>query len=121
MACPKCGNQTIITTTVYGDRETCCDLVGWGGKPMQDKRTRERRQEFHKIFDPLWKDKLMSRGRAYNYLANRMKLRKDQVHGALMTYEQLGHAIAEAKVILFLNQKGLWKERNHEQKESNIT
>lgn len=62
-----------------------------------DKHTRARRQEFHAIFDPIWKSGQMKRNTAYRKLAELMGLPEEKVHGAQMTYVRLGKAIEAAK------------------------
>lgn len=93
MKCPKCGSRPKTTQTRFGKRTSCCDLVGWDGKPMMDQRTRDRRQEFHAVFDPLWKSGRFTRNTAYNLLADKMGIPESEVHGAKMTYDRLGEAI----------------------------
>lgn len=94
--CPSCGNAPIISQTKYGPRSACCDLVGWGDKPMVDAETRRLRQRFHAIFDRLWTTK-PGRRAAYRALAERLGVTVPEVHGSVMDASTLPGAISTAK------------------------
>jgi len=105
--CPYCGNESEITngSKIY---PFCDDLIGlrfwvcWpcdayvgchkannklgftGIEPLgtlANAELRKLRSEVHKIFDPLWKNRVFrSRKRAYNWLANVLKIPTDECH-----------------------------------------
>ena len=88
MMCPKCGGRPFRAQTRYGLRISCCGMWAWGEHPMADAETHEARKKAHAAFDPIWRDKLMSRGRAYKLLAEEMGMTRDQCHMKLMTADQ---------------------------------
>ena len=86
--CPKCGLKPVKTMTRFGQRLDCCGLWAWGDHPLADRETHEARKAAHAAFDPIWRNGLMSRGKAYKMLAQEMGLTREQCHMKLMTAEQ---------------------------------
>jgi len=87
MICPKCGKEAKSVQTRYGIRNACCDLVSWGNGELVDKETRIARMAAHLAFDPLWKQGLLSRSKAYRILASKMKMDINKCHMKLMDKE----------------------------------
>lgn len=95
--CPYCGGNAVSTTGkhVYPHRNDlteklfyiCMPCLAFVGchpgtkKPLgtlANSELRKMRLEAHKTFDPIWKEKLMSRTEAYLWLGD--KLNKKEVH-----------------------------------------
>jgi ssDNA-binding Zn-finger/Zn-ribbon topoisomerase 1 len=53
-----------------------------------DKATRRARIRAHKVFDLLWKDKRMTRPKAYAWMRKAMKLKEDEAHIGMFTVQQ---------------------------------
>lgn len=47
---------------------------------LADKPTKEARKRAHAQFDPIWKEKLMKRGEAYKWLADKLDILRFQCH-----------------------------------------
>lgn len=105
--CPKCGNFAVETITKYGIRNTCepCGLWSWDNKPLVDKATHEARKKAHTVFDSLWKNKHISRSKAYKLLSEKMKLTPIECHISLFNVEQCSLAMKASRNI-FLELKG---------------
>jgi hypothetical protein len=82
--CPRCGNPAKASKGKFGDKAECCGLWSWGGKPLVDRETHFSRIQAHAAFDPIWKDKIMSRSAAYSRLADMMQMSKKDCHISLM-------------------------------------
>lgn len=76
LICPICNNYANRQQTKYGQRNACvpCGLWSWGDKPLADAATHKARQEAHEAFDPIWKERFMSRGEAYAWLQGALQL-----------------------------------------------
>lgn len=86
--CPECGNSPVRTMTQYGPRLDCCGLWAWGNHPLVDGATHYARRIAHAAFDPIWKSGTLSRGVAYQKLAEAMGLTSQECHMKKMTAEQ---------------------------------
>ena len=78
----------------------CHNKIGTGKKPLgiiPSQELRIRRQEIHKILDPIWKTNKATRKRVYQYLSN--KIGKEYHTGDIRTVTQAD------RVIRFLNEK----------------
>ena len=60
---------------------------------MADKETRQLRVELHTIFDRLWKSDLLSRDKAYCWLARNLEIETEDCHIAWFSKSQLIEAI----------------------------
>lgn len=65
---------------------------------MADRATKKLRKEAHDVFDVLWSSGLMTRDRAYVWLANELNIESEQAHIALLNKDQLKQVIAASKV-----------------------
>jgi hypothetical protein len=65
---------------------------------MADRATKKLRNDAHKVFDVLWSSGLMTRDRAYVWLANELNIEAEQAHIALLNKEQLKQVIEASKV-----------------------
>jgi hypothetical protein len=98
--CPECGEKARRSETQYGYRHECCGLHSWGSKPLVSKQVHELRQKFHEAFDPIWKRRLMSRGKAYAALSSATGLPEPECHGARqVSPEKLQRLIAAARTL----------------------
>jgi hypothetical protein len=82
--CPSCGKSARETKTRYGLRNSCCDLWSWDRHPLVSAETHAARNEAHKAFDRLWKDKILPRGNAYKALADELGMSRADCHIKLM-------------------------------------
>lgn len=91
MRCPDCGKHMLLVEENKKVFYKCSNVLKCktthsaepNGKPMgyvADKKTRKARSLAHKAFDAIWKEGLMERKEAYDWLANIMKLRKQEAH-----------------------------------------
>lgn len=97
--CPKCGSAPVRSQTRFGPRLDCCGLWAWGDNPLADRDTHEARKAAHAAFDPIWRGRLMPRGKAYGRLAEAMGLTPAECHMKLMTAEQARRVPAIAETI----------------------
>jgi len=92
LACGECGSQMVLRESKHGPFYGCSrfpDCRGAHGA-HQDGRpkgkpgnaaTRRARIEAHRLFDQIWKLKLVrNRGAAYQWMRNAMGLRKHEAH-----------------------------------------
>lgn len=105
--CPVCGHVAVLrdASYVYGERSrgghlyVCsrypqCDCyVTVDDATMQPRGTladadlRHKRIEAHRVFDQVWKQRIMSRANAYKWIQDKFCLRADQAHiGNFSTY-----------------------------------
>lgn len=56
---------------------------------MADKETRTLRSKAHYEFDRLWKDRLMTRSKAYNWLSIQLGIDESQCHISWLSKDQL--------------------------------
>lgn len=113
--CPKCGkdgkrvDSSIVYGKSYGDIWHCdCEPDGVyvginkrSGRPlgtMADKELREYRKQAHAAFDPLWKEHVMSRSKAYEWLSNAMNIESHFCHIGMFDVEQ-------CKIVIELSKK----------------
>lgn len=82
--CPMCGEIAKTIQTKYGKRNSCCQLHSWGDGDLATKETHKARQEAHRLFDRIWKTKLMPRTKAYEWLAKALNITRNQCHMKLM-------------------------------------
>jgi hypothetical protein len=95
--CPKCGQKAKMTKTQYGKRFGCCGLWCWSKKgPLVDAETHQLRQKGHRMIDPIWKTRMMSRGAVYKELAKRLNVSTDVCHFKTMTKPLINRAVDEA-------------------------
>jgi hypothetical protein len=90
---------------------------------IADANTRRLRAHAHIAFDPIWHEfKLLSRVKAYNWLARQMSIESSECHFAWMTAEQLQKAIELSKIYILENSHKADKRqaKRHEQKRRTI-
>lgn len=102
--CHACASEDIRKTTIKSGREAwvcdSCDAfvlchvgvdnpVGY----MAGEATRKLRKAAHDSFDVLWKERLMSRDKAYLWLSARMGIPREMAHISWMTEDQLREVI----------------------------
>lgn len=81
LICPKCKKEVNITKTKYGMRNNCCEFWSWGiNEPLADVATHDARKDAHIEFDKIWKNKFMTRKKAYSFLANELNLNIKECH-----------------------------------------
>lgn len=101
--CPYCGSSSDLVTgrKVYRHRRDLWDLKFWycdrgheaafvgchkdnpDNTPLgrlANAELRKAKSAAHKAFDPLWKDRQMTRSEAYQWLANELGLTKEEAH-----------------------------------------
>lgn len=96
--CPRCGGELVLKDGKYGLFYGCsnyphCDVAHGAhqhngqplGKPA-DRETREARIRAHEYFDVLWETGVLSRKRAYTWLARAMG--RKSVHIGSLTKEE---------------------------------
>ena len=85
--------------TKYGYRYSCpvqgCTVVSWGldNTTPADDDTRKGRMAAHAALDPLWKKKIIKRGKLYKQLAEHMGLEQKDTHIGLFDIEQCGKVV----------------------------
>jgi len=62
---------------------------------LANAELREARNEAHRAFDPLWKEKGMSRKEAYRLLQERLNLREEEAHIAEMDIDMCLQVVKE--------------------------
>ena len=81
----------------YGPVWVCLSCAAWVGchKGTEDPlgtpanaALRQARRRVHAVFDPLWRNKYMRRGKAYELLAKMMGLPPEQAHIGMFNMEQ---------------------------------
>lgn len=80
-----------------------CGSHKTNGRPLgapAGKGTRAARQRAHRTFDPIWKERHMSRGAAYDWLASCLGIATLNCHIALMDYETAERVTRLAKTKL---------------------
>ena len=114
--CPYCERQSELVTgnIVYQHRPDLKGIYFYLCKPcyayvgvhpgtttslgnLADGELRAKRVDVHRLFDPLWKDKTMSRQAAYRWLSLQMGIKKKRCHIGLFTTELCDQAIAILK------------------------
>ena len=55
---------------------------------FSDAETRRLRKQAHEVFDAMWSSGRMSRNAAYRWMAEAMKLPKDEAHIGMFTADQ---------------------------------
>jgi len=85
--CPVCLGRPRSTVTKYGTRNDCCNLWSWGNAPLVDALTHGARKKAHTAFDPLWKDRIFTRGEAYMLLSEYLSLSSKECHMKLMDFK----------------------------------
>ena len=96
--CPYCGRKAKLTDSIeiyktksYGTIYLCKCVEGWAyvginkvtGKPLgslADSSLLMLRKQAHNLFDKLWKDNIMSRSAAYNWLSNELGIKNADCH-----------------------------------------
>jgi zinc-finger-containing domain len=111
LCCDHCKSKTVAhksNAEIYGQEfgkwpyiwhcESCNASVGCHpgtniplGR-MADRHTRRLRHDVHEIFDRLWKERYMSREKAYQWLAFELGIELEQCHIAWLSKEQLKKA-----------------------------
>jgi hypothetical protein len=85
---------------------------------MADRATRALRIKAHEEFDKLWRTGLMSRSKAYFWLASELEIASDQCHISWLTKEQL---IKTARIsFLYLKENEASLLRRKEKKEARL-
>ena len=120
MKCPYCGSRAIFMDSkiIYGKSfgmayvcknfPACDSYVGvhkGSNRPlgiMANSELREWKKKAHSVFDPLWKNGMMKRGQAYEYLSKALKIKVEECHigmfdidKCMRTYELLNHYTAK--------------------------
>ena len=100
MKCPYCGKEAVLkdSSIIYGhsygmvyicsDYPKCDAYVGVHKNSsrmiplgrMANRELRERKKAVHSLLDPLWRNNLMSRKKAYSRLREGMDLDSDECH-----------------------------------------
>lgn len=132
--CPYCDNEAKLVTgkDIYGGRPELWDLSFWlcrpcyayvgchpknkrlglkGNEPfgaLADRNLRWNRMRAHKAFDPLWKVGVRSRRKAYEWLAEQLKIPVEECHIGMFTYEQCDLTIQVCKPEVE-KEKKFWK------------
>ena len=84
--CPIHLKPMILSHTKYGDRVDCpesgCDWMCWAGDTSTPSNAaiREARNKAHIAFDELWKSGKWKRHHAYNWLSQKMGMKKKDCH-----------------------------------------
>lgn len=108
--CPECGGEMVLRPSKFGLFYGCrayprCDATHGAhkdtGLPLgipADKPTKAARMRAHDAFDRLWKGHRMTRGRAYEWMAETLKLTTEQAHIGMFTNEQCEALIEAVRV-----------------------
>lgn len=105
--CPYCGCSSIFQDRhpktshpawVCTNYPECDAYVGChpGGKPLgtlADKTLRRWRNNAHAVFDPIWKQKTLSRSQAYKWLSDKLKINRSDCHIGHFSIEQCQQVI----------------------------
>lgn len=113
VTCGYCHKPAMLTTgkKVYPWRPdladkpmyACFDCNAWVGchpgttislGRLANKESRHLKMLAHEAFDPLWKEKKLTRSQAYKWLREAMGLSKKECHIGLMSDDDLKRAIA---------------------------
>jgi hypothetical protein len=86
---------------------------------MADRQTRLLRKEAHVAFDPLWRSGLMSRSRAYQWLAEELNIEFKDCHISWLNKRQLRKTIEKATAHFAANEHVA--ERRKEKRNAAIT
>ncbi len=94
--CPDHKQEMHLTDTRHGPLWFCptkgCDMRCWEGYTSTPANavTRQKRQQCHAAFDPLWrtKSRFKNRRRAYAWLMEAMKLPKNKAHIGMFDADQ---------------------------------
>lgn len=114
--CDQCASLNVIYTDNsiiygrnYGEWPKCyyCEDCGAavGCHPgttiplgrMTDRATRQLRKKAHDAFDPLWKNKLMERSKAYEWLARQLGIEYEACHISQLSKAQLAQVVILCK------------------------
>ena len=128
--CDNCCSVNIELTTndkiygrIYGEWpkiyfcNDCCAAVGCHPKTevplgrMADRQTRHLRSRAHDEFDKLWKSGLMSRSKAYNWLALALEIDPAQCHISWLSKDQLKDVATLSADYLKTHEKALIRRK----------
>ena len=114
-SCPYCGNATQLVddTEIYGvsyggKYYICKPCDAWVGchkgtdkalGRIADKNLRELKRKAHEEFDPIWKDGILPRSKAYEVLSIAFELPIEYTHIGMFDEELCRKVIALSKVI----------------------
>ena len=100
-SCPECGADMVLRMSQYGYFYGCVEYPNCDGTHSCDKEgnplgtpanaeTKQWRVKAHHEFDKLWKgpNKIMTRTKAYSYLAKAMNLPPQKAHIAHFNIQQ---------------------------------
>lgn len=113
MHCPYCNEVAEFLTSKefygrdYGTNiyvcKPCDAYVGTNGNTkkalgtLAKRELRELRKRAHFLFDPLWRQKKMTRNEAYKWLQKNMDLSPDKAHIGMFNEEQCKELIQKIK------------------------
>jgi len=110
VTCGDCGSKMVLVTGDSIDRTLmyrcsrpecrCIHAAFPNGKPVgtpADQNTRSLRCVLHRILDPLWKDRHISRNRLYKRLAKRLGMSEEDCHVGKFNAKQCTKAIQVAR------------------------
>lgn len=80
-----------------------CD--SYGGRTLANKELRELRRLTHYVFDKLWKNKHMTRAKAYSLMARVLEKKRIDAHIALLNKRECRTVIEMTNRILEFNKK----------------
>lgn len=115
VTCPYCGQSAELTSSkqVYGGRDygpiyLCRCRPGWSwvgchkgttdplGR-LADRELRYWKQEAHKAFDPIWKNRRMTRSKAYKWLSRELGMEPKHTHIGMFDVDQCKAVIRASK------------------------
>jgi len=106
--CHSCASDRIRKTAVREEKlawicddcgafVTCHDGTENPVGYMAGKKTRNLRKKAHFVFDRLWKERLMSRDKAYFWLSVALGINRNETHISWLTDDQLLKAISASE------------------------
>ena len=116
--CPYCQNIAELTSSAivyngrdYGPIYLCKCVDGWAyvgchkgtTEPLgrlADRELREWKKKAHAAFDPLWKYCGMPRNEAYQWLADKLSIPRDQCHIGMFNIEMCQKVVAACEAYL---------------------
>lgn len=70
--------------------------------PLANRPLRQLRKKAHAAFDPIWQSGVMTRKEAYDWMADRLKLSRDQAHIGMLSEEQCERLMILSENVLTL-------------------
>lgn len=126
MKCPYCGRTAVLRdgSYVYGEKSRVDKLYVCSNYPkcnayvgvipgtnipkgtLADSELRNKRIKAHRAFDEIWKNKIMTRNEAYNWMKFQFGLTGEQAHIGNFSDYMCQKLIEESRIIIDNYKKG---------------